>query len=247
MAVLVYKDARLCTADGDLAVHRFERAAGTSPNGAVVVVFHGYGAHAHFPTVRYAAEVLAAAGNVVYCLDFPGHGASPGTCGLVRSSEQLTTIGRAMARWATEQQPDRALALFGSSMGGAIALNVCRREPDIVATVVVAAPMLGIAPASLPRSGSRTSSGGWRGWPRPPHCFRRRTRPTWPSSTATRCGERSARRTSSHTRAGCGSAAPAPASRQSGNSTVVLDWPIFSRISPLSAASAMLYLAPMLN
>ena len=150
MAVLVYKDARLCTADGDLAVHRFERAAGTSPNGAVVVVFHGYGAHAHFPTVRYAAEVLAAAGNVVYCLDFPGHGASPGTRGLVRSSEQLTTIGRAMARWATEQQPDRALALFGSSMGGAIALNVCRREPDIVATVVVAAPMLGIAPASLP-------------------------------------------------------------------------------------------------
>ena len=150
MAVLAAKDVCLSTEDGELAVHRFERATGSSPSGAVVVVFHGYGAHARFPTVRYAAELLALQGDVVYSLDFPGHGASPGTRGLVRSSEQLTTIGRAMARWATAAQPGRALVLFGSSMGGAIALNVCRREPGIVATCVVAAPMLGIAPASLP-------------------------------------------------------------------------------------------------
>ena len=143
-------DERLRTGDGDLVVHRIERGSGSRDEGAVVVVFHGYGAHARFPTVRYAAELLAGQGHIVYALDFPGHGASPGTRGLIRSSAQLTAIGRSMARWAREQQPERKLALVGSSMGGAIALNVCRCEPDIVATCVLAAPMLGIAPPSLP-------------------------------------------------------------------------------------------------
>ena len=61
-----------------------------------------------------------------------------------------------MALWARKQQPGRKLALVGSSMGGAIALNVSRREPSIVAACVLVAPMLGIAPENLPPAWQQT-------------------------------------------------------------------------------------------
>ena len=70
-----------------LAVHKWglPAADGAAPaSGAAICVFHGYGAHAAYPTCRYAAELLAAAGHVVYGLDLPGHGESPGVRGLIR-------------------------------------------------------------------------------------------------------------------------------------------------------------------
>jgi len=58
-------------------------------------------AHGAYPTVRYPAELLASAGHVVYALDFPGHGESPGTRGLIRSPHDLTNDALALAQWAT--------------------------------------------------------------------------------------------------------------------------------------------------
>lgn len=44
---------------------------------------------------------------------------------------------------------DRPVILFGVSMGGAIALNVSRKVPEMVATAVLLVPMIGIAPAQM--------------------------------------------------------------------------------------------------
>jgi alpha-beta hydrolase superfamily lysophospholipase len=58
-------------------------------------------AHGAYPTVRYPAALLAAAGHIVYALDFPGHGESPGTRGLIRAPQHLTADAVALAQWAT--------------------------------------------------------------------------------------------------------------------------------------------------
>eukprot|EP01047_Picozoa_sp_COSAG01_P082544 COSAG01_NODE_16899_length_1195_cov_1.381387_2_plen_82_part_00 len=47
------------------------------------MLYHGYGAHARYPTVQWAADVLCRVGLRAYCADMPGHGASTGTPGLL--------------------------------------------------------------------------------------------------------------------------------------------------------------------
>lgn len=98
--------------------------------------------------------MLAAAGHVCYSLDFPGHGASPGVRGLVREPAHLTDDGLVITKFAHSQHPSLPLVLFGTSMGGAIALNVARRcskeQSPKISTCVLCAPMLGIAQQNIP-------------------------------------------------------------------------------------------------
>ena len=116
----------------------------------VVVVYHGFGAHSLYPTVRYASSLLAESGLLVYGLDFPGHGASPGTRGLLTGVKDLITDGIAVAKHAKADSSknieggELPLFLVGSSMGGAIALSVANRIPDTVQGVVMLAPMLSL-------------------------------------------------------------------------------------------------------
>ena len=58
---------------------------------ALVVVHHGLGGHAHFPTTRLAAESLSAAGFIVVAMDLPGHGESKGLRGYIESADALET------------------------------------------------------------------------------------------------------------------------------------------------------------
>jgi alpha-beta hydrolase superfamily lysophospholipase len=120
------------------ALHRW--TPGSTPR-AVVVLYHGLGAHAQFPTVRHAAELLSEHGFAVLALDMPGHGASAGERGLLASAGAVEDIGLLVARHAADAHPSLPLFLMGSSMGGAIALAVSRRSPG-VAGVVLLAPML---------------------------------------------------------------------------------------------------------
>lgn len=120
------------------ALHRWTPQS--APRG-VVVLYHGLGAHAQYPTVRYAAELLCENGFAVHALDMPGHGESSGVRGLLTSAVAVENIGLAVARHAATAHRSLPLFLMGSSMGGAIALAVSRRSPG-VAGVVLLAPML---------------------------------------------------------------------------------------------------------
>lgn len=121
----------------------------------VAVVYHGFGAHSLYPTVRYASSLLAENGLLVYGLDFPGHGASPGTPGLLTGVEDLIEDGVAVAIRALADSStsgtDLPLFLVGSSMGGAIALAVANRISDTVKGVVMLAPMLSLSVGSTAR------------------------------------------------------------------------------------------------
>ena len=115
-------------------------------------MYHGFGAHSLYPTVRYASSLMCENGLVVYALDLPGHGASPGTRGLLTSVEDLIEDGVAIATYAASHvskggKDKLPLFLVGSSMGGAISLAVAQRMKDTKETVtgvVMLAPMLSL-------------------------------------------------------------------------------------------------------
>jgi alpha-beta hydrolase superfamily lysophospholipase len=114
----------------------------------VCVLFHGYGAHARYSTVQFAADVLCAAGLRAYCADMPGHGASAGTPGLLPTVECVSKDGVAVTEHVRRLHPDLRLFLCGTSMGGAIALNVSRLT--VVDGVVLLAPMVKQSAANVP-------------------------------------------------------------------------------------------------
>ncbi len=123
----------------------------------VAVVYHGFGAHSRYPTVHYASSLLAQNGFVVYALDLPGHGASPGVRGLVTGVEDLiedgiAIVNHAIADSSTMKNVDLPLFLVGSSMGGAIALSVANKMSDKVKGVVMLAPMLSLNVGSAART-----------------------------------------------------------------------------------------------
>jgi len=114
----------------------------------VVIIYHGYGAHSRFPTVRYLAELLSKSDYVVYGLDFPGHGLSPGLRGYVGSSRDLIEDGVNIFAFAKKRHPNIPIFLAGASMGGAIAIAVAERiskvNKNALQGMLLLAPMIRI-------------------------------------------------------------------------------------------------------
>lgn len=141
-------------------MHKWDATSGGSPK-ALVVLYHGMGAHGAYPTVRYAAEFLSEAGFVVVAFDFMGHGRSGGTQGYLTSADDLIEDAVAMVDHARSLYEGLPLVLCGSSMGGAISLLVAHRleqqsstEGDpILPLVVLLAPMLKLNVSSLEHTG----------------------------------------------------------------------------------------------
>ena len=118
----------------------------------LVVLFHGYGAHGRYPTVEYGAQLLAAQGFVCVSLDFPGHGSSPGLPAYIADQQDLTDCGVDFFTHASAAHPGLRRFLMGTSMGGAIAINVSMRVAAQCAGMVLLAPMVRIAPEAMPPS-----------------------------------------------------------------------------------------------
>jgi uncharacterized protein len=104
-----------------------------APRG-MIVHFHGnYGNLSnHFPLALF----LVKAGFDVLSFDYEGYGASEGT----PSAKRLVEDGIASVRFAQGRQrvPPRGVAVFGQSLGGAIATVVAAREPLVKAAVLEA-------------------------------------------------------------------------------------------------------------
>lgn len=117
---------------------------------AVIVVYHGFLAHALYPTVRYLAELLAKNNYAVFALDMPGHGLSPGKRGYIASADVLISHGLDVAEYAWNRynkngtKAKQKMFLCGSSMGGTIAsMTAQKRNARFeVDGVVLLAPML---------------------------------------------------------------------------------------------------------
>jgi alpha-beta hydrolase superfamily lysophospholipase len=111
----------------------------TEPWGAVLIV-HGLGEHCgrHDRT----ASAFASAGLLVRSFDLEGHGGSGGRRGHVASWDVFVdAVGEELARLRAEKAP---VALYGHSMGSAIALSYAlsdRPQPD--ALILSAPPVTG--------------------------------------------------------------------------------------------------------
>lgn len=123
----------------------------------LLVIFHGFLAHARYPTVRYAAEILVGhlPGATVVAADMPGHGISKGLRGyLPCGADELIHFGHAVLAKARElydnHNKKRPIFLVGSSMGGTIAWNIALKEPaGVIAGVVLLAPMMKLNVSTL--------------------------------------------------------------------------------------------------
>ena len=121
----------------DVVVYNY--SAASAPARLPLVIVHGYAEHAERHSLLSGAA--AAAGHEVFALDLPGHGRSAGQRGLVRSYEPLVAVVSALlGRVSTDT--GTLPALFGHSMGGAVALAYALQNPSSISRLVLSAPYL---------------------------------------------------------------------------------------------------------
>eukprot|EP01052_Picozoa_sp_SAG31_P004070 SAG31_NODE_165_length_21701_cov_9.786409_2_plen_572_part_00 len=120
---------------------------------ATAVIYHGYGSHGRSPnSVLYLAELLVSRGIVCYSMDFPGHGQSENTPGLLPSAEKLSRWALRLWCHATEQRAGMKTFLCGTSTGGAVCINLSRQlhpqrpgSPIAPSGAILLAPMVRIS------------------------------------------------------------------------------------------------------
>jgi alpha-beta hydrolase superfamily lysophospholipase len=142
--------------NANLCIHRWPTESSSSSPRALAVVFHGFLAHGKYPTVRYAADRLAAAGLAVISSDLRGHGRSEGLPGYLEGGpDGLVLDAVAITEHAMSLHPNLKVFLVGSSMGGTIALAVAQeleKKKQMIAGVVLLAPMLKLSVSPMASS-----------------------------------------------------------------------------------------------
>ena len=140
----------------DMVVHIWKPSISTADHEVkgIVVVYHGFLAHGLYPTVRYAAELLARTNQyIVLAPDQRGHGTKPvGLQHYLPSREVVIDDSITVVQHAQTAFPQYSkIFLMGSSMGGTIALNVAQqlcknsallKDGCTISGVVLLAPML---------------------------------------------------------------------------------------------------------
>ena len=114
---ILAETSTLTTRNIECALYKWSPPNKNTPIRGVAVVYHGFGAHSLYPTVRYASSLLAENGLLVYGLDFPGHGASPGKRGLLTGVDDLIEDGVAVAIHAMVDSSNNKHLLGGGGGG----------------------------------------------------------------------------------------------------------------------------------
>lgn len=125
----------------------------------VALIFHGFAAHGLYPTVKYAAELLASKNYIVIAPDLPGHGKSSGLSGYIPNAQALIDAAVGIANHTRKKYSEKSdnFFLVGSSMGGTISLAVAQKLADAgpsqhsVTGVILLAPMLMLSVATPAR------------------------------------------------------------------------------------------------
>lgn len=99
---------------------------------ANIMLLHGYGNHSSHAQAVIGMK-LAKRGYAVFGLDYPGHGRSDGLSQHVPCMESLAQDCIAHLRQIREASPaGRKTFLQSESMGGAVALLICKLAPELV-------------------------------------------------------------------------------------------------------------------
>ena len=158
--------------DEEFCIHTWNKASTAE---SVVVIYHGLGAHGLYPTVRYAAELLALPplSCKVVAPDMRGHGKSSGLQGYLPNADVIVEDAYKVAAYAITEHKPKKLFFAGSSMGGTIALEVAQKvsqsnnkhQQDVLAGIILLAPMLKLSVSSIARfllSGLASVLSTWR-------------------------------------------------------------------------------------
>ncbi|GAB2288861.1 hypothetical protein Dimus_023169 [Dionaea muscipula] len=123
----------------------------TSPPKAVICFCHGYADTCTF-FLEGVARKFATSGYGVFAMDYPGFGLSDGLHGYIPSFDRLVDDVIEHYSKVAEKQEFQALPrfLFGQSMGGAVALKVHLKQPDVWNGAILVAPMCKIADDMYP-------------------------------------------------------------------------------------------------
>jgi len=106
---------------------------------AVILALHSFGDYS--AAFDLAAPDLAAAGYQVYSYDQAGFGRRMLPDGRWAGEERLIAEAVDTARHLGARHPDTPLFLFGESLGGAVAMLVASRHPEVpLAGLILAAP-----------------------------------------------------------------------------------------------------------
>lgn len=115
---------------------------------AVIVGGFGEFVEKYFETIRD----FAARGFAVWCLDWPGQGASARPADPTRPlARDFAADADDLAAFTEAKVPRGPRLLVAHSMGGAIGLYSLSRHPKVFDAAVLSAPMLGLRLAGLPR------------------------------------------------------------------------------------------------
>ena len=172
---------------------RVWQAAG-EPRG-VILALHSFGDHA--AAFNLAAPALAEAGYSVYAFDQAGFG-TRNLNDRWAGEARLVDDAAGLARQLAERYPDRPLYLLGESLGGAVAMLMAARPPDLpVDGLILAAPAVregirlryGGRDTSVPAVGIQRlrdrlgAHGDYQTFPQGPHLLLQGRH--WPRVTAT--------------------------------------------------------------
>ncbi|XP_027366083.1 caffeoylshikimate esterase-like isoform X1 [Abrus precatorius] len=113
---------------------------------ALVFLCHGYGMECS-KFMRACGEKLANAGYAVFGLDYEGHGRSAGVRGLINRIDNIVDDCEEFFRsiYEFEEYEGKAKFLYGDSLGGAVCLQLHRRDPSFWDGAVLVAPMCKIS------------------------------------------------------------------------------------------------------
>ncbi|CAA6663427.1 unnamed protein product [Spirodela intermedia] len=116
----------------------------SSPLKALVFLCHGYGMECS-GFMKGCGTRLATAGYAVYGVDYEGHGKSAGARCYIRKFDHLVADCDAFFKSVCDGHREKRRFLYGESMGGAVALQLHRRDPTFWDGAVLVAPMCKIS------------------------------------------------------------------------------------------------------
>ena len=107
----------------------------------LVVLVHGYGEH--IGRYDHVAEAFGERGAAVCGLDHVGHGRSEGERALIADFEPVVDDLHLLVEQARAEHAGLPLVLVGHSMGGLIATRYAQRHGEVLAGLVLSAPLVG--------------------------------------------------------------------------------------------------------
>lgn len=122
--------------DSSKSVLELWAIAGASPEGPCVVVLHGWG-DSRLGALGWLSTLKPVAGRIIL-YDQRAHGESLHrrcTCGRREADDAAAVV-----RWLRQREPERAIVLFGCSMGAAIAIEAAIACGNLVDAVIADSP-----------------------------------------------------------------------------------------------------------